>query len=83
MGPFPGMNHLAESGVASPMRTKPVGVLAQLDVVVRLKQQADDFLRQFVRPRRQAEGATISIFLGYVDPLLLGSIDTVHDGWRR
>ena len=38
--PLPGVNHLAERGVAAPAGAEPVGAAGELRLVLRLKQQA-------------------------------------------
>src|SRR6266487_5133624 len=44
-----------QRGVTAPARTETVGVAGELRLVIRLQQQADHFLQQLVRPRRQVQ----------------------------
>ena len=53
--PAPRDGHLAKRGVAAAAGPVTVGVLGELRLVVRLKQQTDDFAEQLVRPRRQTQ----------------------------
>jgi len=61
--PGPGVDHLPQRGMAAPAGTKTVGPVGELDVVVRLQQQAHHLADQFVRPGRQAQRAQLPVLL--------------------
>src|SRR5690606_10353415 len=51
---LPSSDHLLQRGVTPPAGTKPVGVLGELGVVIRIQQHAHHLGHQLVRPRRHA-----------------------------
>src|SRR6266566_8842969 len=66
--PPPGVDRL-QGGVRSPAWTETMGAVGEPRLVVRLQQQAEHLLQQFVRPGRQPERALLvrSLLLD-VDP---------------
>jgi hypothetical protein len=68
--PVPDIHNLLQSGVAAPSGTETMGVLGELDVVVRVQQHAHHLGQQFIRPRWQPQRPSL--------PVLLRDIDTAY-----
>ena len=62
--PGPGLSHVPQCGMASPAGTETMRKIGELRLVVRLKQQADHFADQLIRPCRHAERTEFPFFFG-------------------
>src|SRR5262245_28317272 len=62
-GSCPGLFHFPQRGMASPVRTKPVGMGAKLRFVVGIKDQPDGLLKHLIRPGWKTQGTQFAIFL--------------------
>src|SRR6266480_3969133 len=59
----PGTNNLAQGGVAAPAGTETMGMVGELNVVVRVEQHAHHPGDQLVRPRRQTQRTLLACSL--------------------
>src|SRR5262249_56113462 len=57
--PVPLVIDLLQGGMAPAAWAEPVGTVGELRLVIRLQNQAQDFLQQLVRPRRQTQRALL------------------------
>ena len=55
LDPSPVLGDLPQGGVTTSTGAEPVGVRAELRLVVRFQKGADDFLQQFIRPSGNPE----------------------------
>src|SRR5579884_3763322 len=58
-GPMPSPIDRVQSGMTTASRSKAVGMIAELRLVIRFQQGAYHFLQQFVGPRGQAQCALL------------------------
>src|SRR5512133_3732290 len=62
-GARPGVLDVVKCAMASSCGPKPVGMVAKLRFIIRLKNESDYFLEQFIRPGRDAERSHLPVLL--------------------
>src|SRR5215471_15633672 len=62
-GARPCVLDVVKCGMASACRPKPVGMVTKLRFIIRLKNEPDYFLEQFIRPGRDAQRSHLPVFL--------------------
>ena len=72
--PFPRVHDLNQSSMTSPVWSEPMGMGTELRLVIRLQDEANHFLQEFVRPGGNAKGAPFSVCFRYI--VLLCQINT-------
>src|SRR5260370_4418266 len=64
LDPSPVLGDLSKSGVATSIRTEPVGMWAELRLVVGVQYRAHHLLQQFIQPSGYPERTQLPSFLG-------------------